>query len=153
MLSSKYKGGAYDSKSNDEANFTPFKLNWYMIRTACTEFNQRTPKLKAEQYRMADVLSLNTPDSLQKAIKCLRDTQRVYGAKWWATQRAGQTGFELPDGTDTPTIRWKEYQKAVGLIDQGLTGHLTDDFSVHYPVEELRSNANGLYRTNNNLQG
>ena len=68
-----------DNKGNDAANFSIFKYNWFMIRTACSQFaGQQQPDWN-------NGAVLNTDDAA--AILCLREQLAYFGTGWWGAQR------------------------------------------------------------------
>jgi hypothetical protein len=68
-----------DAKTQDSTNFSIFKLNWYTIRTACSQFSGRT---------VGDVAQgavLNTND--RAAITCLHQAMAHFRSNFYAAQR------------------------------------------------------------------
>jgi len=107
-----------DNKSGDSANFGIFKANWYMIRTACSQFSGQT----ASQYNNGAVLN----NDLSQDISCRHSSQNYFGYdKWFAGHRNGQSGIENPNTQDIAN-----YKNGVLWLQQQITSnskYLTDD--------------------------
>jgi len=99
MEASDYAYG--DGKTEDSANFGIFKNNWYMIRTACSQFSGQTEadwnNGAALKYVFIPILVtiLNISDVILScssndydAIVCQHQQMSHYpGQQWWGGQR------------------------------------------------------------------
>jgi hypothetical protein len=105
MEASDYPYG--DSKTEDSANFGIFKNNWYMIRTACSQFSGQTEADWNNGAALKYVFKLDTILNISNliiscssndydAIVCQHQQMSKYpGQQWWGGQRYGSKPFRL----------------------------------------------------------
>ena len=103
---------------DDSSNFSLFKLNWFTIRTACSDF----AGLRADQAGKGAVLNNNE----SQAVKCLHEAMSHFRGNFYAVQRSGSTGLVDPASNAGD---WQGYVRSLNAIFKGLAGHLSDDFS------------------------
>ncbi|KAI9724244.1 MAG: hypothetical protein M1828_003667 [Chrysothrix sp. TS-e1954] len=113
-----------DGKTGDSANFSIFKYNWFLIRTACTQFAGQ------QESDWNNGAVLNTDNGA--AILCLRQQLAHYGDPWWGAQRDGSEG--LSDSSATITQYKNGAQAIQNYLDQG---HLTDDMAAYVEVPAI----------------
>jgi len=90
-MSTNYAYG--DNKTYDAANFGIYKMNWLMIRTACSQFQGQS----SSSYNNGAALNSN----LSADVTCMNQSQSYYGLdKWFAGHRNGSSGLSNPYTTD-----------------------------------------------------
>ncbi|KAI9653127.1 MAG: hypothetical protein M1831_006211 [Alyxoria varia] len=123
LLDASYTYG--DGKSSDAANFGLFKNNWFMIRTACSQFSGQS----AEDYNNGAVLN----DDDAAAIKCQHEQMDKYGDAWMAGQRYGPSGITDPNNQVV-----QDYKQGLAYIQGYIEeGHLTDDQATWAEVQAI----------------